>query len=341
MLCCSNCFDDVHLRQLFSLYSIASGTCAFCGASDQSLAKPSDFKELFENLVDAYIPDRNGKYLVDCFHDDWALFPGNKINIGDAWRLLSEVLDDGNIVRQKFSLPKAADDDMPEKWLLFKNELKHQNRFFTDNEIDFSVLEMLLPYIYLVQDEFPESWFRSRLAKDGQSFDRSQMLAPPKELVGNGRANPAGIPYLYLSSDEVTAISEIRPHTGETVNVIEVRIPSELKLIDLRNPRRRASPLELFWVVGDIGKLYQGVMFLEFLGIELSRPIQKHAADYDYVPSQYLCEFIKKAGYDGVVYKSSLGDGFNAALFNHQVVDSGEVKNAKVDKVTVTISNEN
>ncbi|MEE2026036.1 RES family NAD+ phosphorylase, partial [Alkalimonas mucilaginosa] len=92
-------------------------------------------------------------------------------------------------------------------------------------------------------------------------FEPTEMLAPPKDLVGNGRANPAGIPYLYVASDEVTAVSEIRPHTGEIVNVAEIQLETSLKLIDLREPRKRASPIELFWVLGDIGKLHREVIF--------------------------------------------------------------------------------
>lgn len=55
--------------------------------------------------------------------------------------------------------------------------------------------------------------------------------------------------------------------------------------------------------------------FLDALGRELATPVIPSEAPYNYVPSQYLCEVIKKLGYDGVVYKSSMGDGMNLALF--------------------------
>ncbi|WP_211222764.1 RES family NAD+ phosphorylase [Paludibacterium yongneupense] len=37
-----------------------------------------------------------------------------------------------------------------------------------------------------------------------------KMGAPPKQLATHGRANPTGIPYLYLGSHPATAIAEIR-----------------------------------------------------------------------------------------------------------------------------------
>jgi len=37
-----------------------------------------------------------------------------------------------------------------------------------------------------------------------------------------------------------------------------------------------------------------------------------------YVPTQYLSEKLKTAGYDGIAFKSSLSqDGYNIALFDH------------------------
>lgn len=39
--------------------------------------------------------------------------------------------------------------------------------------------------------------------------------------------------------------------------------------------------------------------FLERLGEELTRPVLPHAAAIDYTPSQFLCEFVRRQGYDG------------------------------------------
>ncbi|WP_244510957.1 RES domain-containing protein [Mesorhizobium sp. LCM 4576] len=51
------------------------------------------------------------------------------------------------------------------------------------------------------------------------------MGAPPKRRSSHGRANPAGIPYLYLGSLPETAAAEIRPHTGEVACVADFTIP--------------------------------------------------------------------------------------------------------------------
>ncbi len=88
------------------------------------------------------------------------------------------------------------------------------------------------------------------------------MGAPSKRIASHGRANPAGIPYLYLGSKPVTAISEVRPYTGEKACVADFTTPADLKLIDLRNPRSMVSPF-LLADAADIGKMRNDLPFLE------------------------------------------------------------------------------
>jgi hypothetical protein len=55
--------------------------------------------------------------------------------------------------------------------------------------------------------------------------------------------------------------------------------------------------------------------------------------ELDYLPSQYLCEFIKSIGFDGVEYRSSLYEGgFNIALFDDNKVNCIKVKTIQVKK---------
>ncbi|MGS2724857.1 RES domain-containing protein [Porticoccus sp. GXU_MW_L64] len=115
-------------------------------------------------------------------------------------------------------------------------------------------------------------------------------------------------------------------------------LPKDLTFIDLRNPRVSVSPLML----GDesaIALLRGDLDFLVRLGHELTRPVLPHAVNIDYIPSQYLCEFIKKCGLHGVLYKSSVGDGVNLALFNPEHAVIGVVERYEVTRVSVQINN--
>ncbi|HYE46412.1 MAG TPA: RES family NAD+ phosphorylase [Caulobacter sp.] len=73
------------------------------------------------------------------------------------------------------------------------------------------------------------------------------------------------------------------------------------------------------------------------MGEELTRPVLPQGAAIDYVPSQYLCELIKKADYDGVLYRSSVGDGVNLALFDPARAQGGAVVQHRVQRVAVEL----
>jgi hypothetical protein len=68
---------------------------------------------------------------------------------------------------------------------------------------------------------------------------------------------------------------------------------------------------------------------------ELMRPVLPQAAAIDYTPSQYLCEFIKKRKYDGVLYRSSVSAGINLALFVPSRATVGAVVQYQVSRVSV------
>jgi hypothetical protein len=75
----------------------------------------------------------------------------------------------------------------------------------------------------------------------------------------------------------------------------------------------------------------------EFGGLQRALDAVRLSAVIDYTPSQYLCEFIKRCGYDGVIYRSSVSDGMNLALFNPAKAAPGEAVQYRVSRVSVVI----
>ena len=221
-------------------------------------------------------------------------------------------------------------------WEEFLDEIMHKNRFFPATNIESARLRELLGYLILDQAEFGLEWYRGRIQKSDDPYTTNQMGAPPENTASHGRANPPGIPYLYLASNASTAISEIRPHTGEATNIATFFIPENLKVIDLRDPRHTVSPFLLAdetavnLLRGDWG-------FLQQLGNELIRPVLPNTVAIDYLPSQYLCEFVKKCGFDGVMYSSSVSNGVNLALFNPSIAQATNVEQKVVKHVIVEL----
>lgn len=162
------------------------------------------------------------------------------------------------------------------------------------------------------------------------------MGKPPAKISTAGRANPIGIPYLYTASNPETAISEIRPHKGDKVTIATFEVIKSLKFADLRNPRQTISPFSLS--EDGLNQLFLDLNYLCHLGEELSKPILPREAHLEYLSSQYLCELIKDCGFDGVVYKSSVGSGDNFAIFYDEKLIAINIKCYKIDNVNFNFS---
>ncbi|UTV88356.1 RES family NAD+ phosphorylase [Cobetia amphilecti] len=335
-MCCPNCFGDHGLENdIIPSLSHADGDCDFCGSKGVNLVNPRLLSDVFEMLIGIYNFSDSGVNLVDCLKRDWSLFSHEDMHTSLAKDLLAEILDDGEIVRKNFEVELSDSSKGLATWSTLREELLTINRYFLDGELDTGRLEQLLPH--LIADTLPKDWYRARIMADSTIIALSNMGAPPNHLASHGRANPVGIPYLYLASQPQTAISEIRPHTGEHVTVATFNIDKDLKVIDLRNPRKFVSPFILA-ETGAIQQLLADLPFLEKLGEELTRPVLPRSAAIDYIPSQYLCEFIKKVNFDGVLYNSSMQGGMNLALFYPTKANPVEACECIIGKVVVDYS---
>lgn len=332
--CCPDCFGDRGLRKnIIPSLGPTQGQCNYCAAIGVDLVNPMALAEVFEMFISVYEADPNGKFLVEWMKEDWQLFP--KLDAAHAKELLADILDDGDIVRKTFSPSQTFKSEGLARWTTLRDELMYKNRYFLDEELDKDRLKELLSL--LLADDLPEHWYRARIAQSDTKYTIDEMGAPPKHLATHGRANPTGIPYLYLGSLANTAVAEIRPHTGEVACVAKFSLQRPITAVDLQNPRKLVSPF-ILEDASEIGQLRADIDFLERLGTELTRPVLPRSAAIDYLPSQYICEFIKKSGYGGVLYRSSVSDGINLALFDPSNATPLDVELYDVNRVSVDVS---
>lgn len=143
--------------------------------------------------------------------------------------------------------------------------------------------------------------------KDFYGFDEENSDAPPSEKATEGRANPKGISYLYATKDVKTAVLELRPQMGKDYSVATIEMIDEAKVYDLTRSLGDENGND------------------SILGTQLHRVSEEFSKPnmgdtLDYVPTQYLCEYIKKLGFDGLIYKSAVSaTGKNVLLFNTDV----------------------
>lgn len=135
-------------------------------------------------------------------------------------------------------------------------------------------------------------------------FDEKGSDAPPKERATEGRANPKGISYLYTSESPRTAMLEMRPQMKKAYNIATIRVKRNAKIFDftysINEDDKKNNSLCL-----DINRISE-----EFSSPNFGDP-------FDYLPTQYLCEYIKQMGFDGIKYKSAVSkEGYNILFFD-------------------------
>ena len=155
--------------------------------------------------------------------------------------------------------------------------------------------------------------YRSRIIKDKNKinkvphffgFDAAGSFVPPKEYTSDMRANYRYIPYLYCTNHPYLAVVEVRPRLGAFISISTITVNEELTLLDFTNTNKpsRMTPAK-------------ENLFSDLSGL-FSKPIADEDDIKDYIPTQFIAEYAKNLGYDGIVYRSSLVPEINRAGLN-------------------------
>jgi hypothetical protein len=165
---------------------------------------------------------------------------------------------------------------------------------------------------------------------------RAERMKPRRNAACEGRANPKGIPCLYTSTDRNTAMSEIRPWMGATISLGRFSTTKQLRLVDLTLGHDfKLTPDHLFGLVSP-DEIQKGVWAQ--VDRAFSTPVTDDPATAEYVPTQVIAEFFRRAGHDGLVYRSALSDGFNIALFDLDSAQLIDCQLMKADKISFAFS---
>jgi hypothetical protein len=126
-------------------------------------------------------------------------------------------------------------------------------------------------------------------------YSEKESFVPPKEKTKDMRANYRYIPYLYCSDSPYIAIAETRPRLKMLVSLATINVLSNLKLFDLTLKNLEKTDDSVKELYDDLSELF-------------SKPITFEDDILDYIPTQYIAEYIKNIGYDGIMYKSLFWD---------------------------------
>ena len=73
------------------------------------------------------------------------------------------------------------------------------------------------------------------------------------------------------------------------------------------------------------------------IGRDLSKPLRRHDSELEYIPTQFICEYLRYTyGVDGIMFKSSLHvDGINYVIFNHELMECVDVVQYQITSVII------
>ena len=329
---CKDCFFDEELRSEINANAVIDGICEVCG-KEGKVMDFSEFHGFFIALLESFSPTvSSDKTIVDIIQDEWHFFKNEDI----AKILLADVIAANNFGYSIEDFVNYTDEicNRVAVWDRLKTSVKENSRFFTN-------MDEFAQYDYLTAGKslhIGQNLYRSRITPVGQKKIKcNKMGCPPKELATAGRANPIGIPYLYLSDSAKTTYFEVRAVYLDKLSVGTFKIERDLELVDF------IYDVNLFLAYNDGTESLKEIIIkkkvIDAISKDLSKPLRRYDSELEYVPTQLICEYCKRiVGADGISFESSLHrGGRNYVLFDDSAakcmrVDVHEITQIDIDK---------
>ncbi|MDU4478586.1 RES family NAD+ phosphorylase [Clostridium sp.] len=344
MICCIDCFKDNFLREQLELRKNI-GNCEVCGKRNVFIYdtdKDNYLAQYLDGICDIYECDEGNLSNLLSYELDkkWGIFNLESEKIQELIiNICKETYEiNSDIFLKKVIIKELNDKEFMEnnsmlktyKWEDFTNSIKNTNRFHS-RHLNLEILKKLFDRL---KGEITkqQTFYRARIS-DINGFSTDEMGAPPSKLSTAGRANSAGISCLYLADNMNTTIHEIRARHLDFISIGEFKLEDDfedIKIVDLTrmsmiSPFEDESPM---WFIANIDNIRK-------LENEIAKPLRRQDSELDYLPTQYISDFIKSIGYDGIKYKSTLNsDGNNYAIFSEDKFKCVNVEVYHIDNLT-------
>jgi hypothetical protein len=334
MYCCINCFKDAQIKAIIEGYK-SIDNCDFCGEKNAyvyQIGTDTAISEPFDGLLDVYsavaslpdtFPKDNTDLIKNILYNKWNIF---NVEPDRIYRLITSICHEKYGERPElFDTPvgiaKSQDQNYLEEKAIIKNyswadfvvSIKQKNRFHTDH-MNKGVLDLFIEYVlktYKIGDKF----YRARICPSKNGFSIDEMGAPPPHLATAGRVNPEGISVLYLADTEKTALHEVRAGVHDYVTIGCFELLKDMGIINLADMDKISPFTEIDYTQHAVNKEH-----LRMISQEVAKPLRRQDSPLDYLPTQYISDFIKSKGYDGIKYISTMcPDGVNLAIFDESL----------------------
>lgn len=329
MYICKECFKDEELRSEVQNAAQEEGVCEVTENSGRLLIL-DELYDFFMSVIQLYEKSGTGITLAEAIQMDWNLFR----DLDVAKIILSDVINnspDALIqVNDKVKYNSYITNQL-NGWEDLKKEVRENSRFFTDpgflEDIEFNTVSL----------KKNTRLYRARITPASKTIlNKREMGCPEMGLATSGRANPLGIPYLYLCEDKDTTYYEVRSVFLDKLSVGYFRVESDLTIVDFHYDFHIFSA----FTDGDenLAVLAARKIVIDAISKDLSKPLRRFDTELEYVPTQYICEYCKQfLDADGICFESSLHKGhINYVLFNPKNAKCTYVSTHEISSVTLS-----
>ncbi|WP_409274846.1 RES family NAD+ phosphorylase [Neobacillus sp. SCS-31] len=340
MICCEKCFKDAEIKAIIKGINII-GDCEICNKKNvyiYNTEKNMELVEHFNGLLEIYttsdsfpedFPREKANLLKDELNDRWDIFTIDKEKIytlvknicSEKYSEIPDLFDLPIGITTLYQTGYLEENSLIKtfKWEDFVEEIKTVNRFHT-NLVNTKVLEMFCAYATTSYRK-GQVFYRGRISSS-EGYPVDKMGAPPPGKASDGRANPLGISCLYLANDIETTFHEVRASVYDYVSIGEFELLEDIEVVDFI-ALDRISPFSAI----DIELHSVNKEHLRKISNEIAKPLRRGDSSLDYLPTQYIAEFVKSIGHKGIRFKSTRNErGFNLAVFDINLFNCTEVK---------------
>lgn len=340
---CIDCVTEFHLKELIE-NSIIVDECAFCKIKTKVCDYESEeFYTLLKSLIRFnysewdYNDHWGGESIYQLVKKDEIFFNKKNFKNPEDIEILLELIDSFEAYEdydKGISLYAGYGENGEQNMLLraLKNEidlelkkiihkLKTQNYF----ELESLIINRLQNFVEVAKIAIKKhnKYYRARIGYSKKNYDYlsggmeaeyiytpfigSEISSPAPSMCQSGRLNRTGVSFLYCATNADTAISEVRPHPGDKVSIGCFITIVELKIFNLSKDYLleyyKSDKLldEYFLYINSLNNLFQKSI----------PPSKKN----NYSITQLIADSIRKLGFDGILFNSSVGNGNNLVVF--------------------------
>ena len=346
---CGNCVKEPALINLIEKYGRKGRKCHICSRKTSKVlnAKDNRLRQLFKALIRyhysewEYNTHWGGNGIESLFYGENPILRFSKntdeVKLEEVILMLIENVYEEHATGvslfsgydrdgQQNMLLRAIKEDISPSLMEIAKRLEKENYYNVESKIT----KLLKPFKGVITRNFSVGTplFRARIGYKEKKipisgagfypeyhyapFANDEIGTPPPSSAEEGRLNRPGVSFFYGATTVETAIAEVRPHPGDKISIGKFLPTKDLIIADFTS-----ANIEPY---ADSDRLLAEFRFINSVNIVLNRvvpPSQRR----QYSLTQLIADGIRKLGYDGIIFKSTVGTGYNVTIFYPEMLE--------------------